>query len=72
MIAPCGEHLGHMLAFAIQKKMTVFEMLQLPFYHPTIEEGMRTALRDLSKQIKTQHQPFDLVAREGMATDIQE
>ena len=27
--------------------MTVAAMLDMPFYHPVIEEGLRTALRDL-------------------------
>jgi len=61
MIAPAGEHLGHLLACAIQKNMTVFDLLQLPFYHPTIEEGLRTALRDLAKQVKTRHMSLELM-----------
>jgi dihydrolipoamide dehydrogenase len=47
MIAPRGEHLAHMLAWACQARMTVEQMLEMPFYHPVIEEGVRTALRDL-------------------------
>lgn len=52
MIAPAGEHLAHLLAWAIQYDMTVFDVLKMPYYHPTIEEGMRTAIRDLALQIK--------------------
>ncbi len=52
MIAPAGEHLAHLLSWVIQKKMTVFEVLQLPFYHPVVEEGLRTALRDLAGKVK--------------------
>ncbi len=52
MIAPAGEHLAHLLAWAIQYKMTVFDVLKMPYYHPTIEEGMRTAIRELALQIK--------------------
>ena len=52
MIAPEGEHLAHLLALAIQRKLTVFELLQMPFYHPVVEEGLRTALKDLGRQIK--------------------
>jgi dihydrolipoamide dehydrogenase len=48
MIAPRGEHLAHMLAWACQGHMTVKQMLEMPFYHPVIEEGVRTALRDLA------------------------
>ena len=60
LAAPQGEHLAHLLAWAIQKEMTVFDLLQLPFYHPVVEEGLRTALRDLSHQVQTQRPPFDL------------
>jgi dihydrolipoamide dehydrogenase len=27
------------------------EMLEMPFYHPVIEEGLRTALRDLNTHL---------------------
>jgi dihydrolipoamide dehydrogenase len=32
--------------------MTVEQMLEMPFYHPVIEEGLRTALRDLEANLK--------------------
>jgi dihydrolipoamide dehydrogenase len=51
MIAPRGEHLAHMLAWACQARMTVAQMLEMPFYHPVVEEGVRTALRDLAKSL---------------------
>lgn len=51
MIAPRGEHLAHLLAWACQMRMTVDQMLEMPFYHPVIEEGVRTALRDLARQL---------------------
>jgi len=53
MMAPAGEHLAHLLSWVIQKQTTVFEVLQLPFYHPVVEEGLRTALRDLAAKVKT-------------------
>jgi dihydrolipoamide dehydrogenase len=46
MIGPDAEHLGHLLAWGIQSQMTVDRMLEMPFYHPVVEEGLRTALRD--------------------------
>jgi dihydrolipoamide dehydrogenase len=67
LAAPRGEHLAHLLAWAIQKEMTVFDLLQLPFYHPVVEEGLRTALRDLSHQVHTQHSLFDLALCESTA-----
>lgn len=52
MIAPRAEHMAHLLAWALQAGMTVDTMLDMPFYHPVIEEGLRTALRDLQQQLK--------------------
>jgi dihydrolipoamide dehydrogenase len=51
MIAPRGEHLGHLLSWAVQCRLTVEQMLEMPFYHPVVEEGVRTALRDLAANL---------------------
>ena len=51
MFGPAAEHIAHLLAWAAQKRMTVSEMLEMPFYHPVIEEGLRTALRDLNHKL---------------------
>lgn len=51
MFGPSAEHIGHLLAWAKQQRMTVAEMLEMPFYHPVIEEGLRTALRDLNHKL---------------------
>lgn len=48
IIGPRAEHLGHLLAWAVQSGLTVQEAIAMPFYHPVIEEGLRTALRDLA------------------------
>lgn len=53
MIGPRGEHLAHLLAWAAQAHLTVPQMLDMPFYHPVIEEGVRTALRDLAANLAT-------------------
>lgn len=50
MIAPRAEHIAHLLAWAHQQKMTIDQMLEMPFYHPVVEEGLRTALRDLNSK----------------------
>ena len=49
LVAPGGEHLAHMLAWAIERRLTGPEMLELPFYHPTLEEGLKQALRTICK-----------------------
>ena len=51
MLAPGAEHLAHLLAWALQAGMTVARMLEMPFYHPVIEEGLRTALHDLDTKL---------------------
>jgi dihydrolipoamide dehydrogenase len=52
MIGPRAEHLAHLLAWACQARMTVAQMLDMPFYHPVIEEGVRTALRELAVELE--------------------
>jgi dihydrolipoamide dehydrogenase len=47
MICPEAEHLAHLLVFAIEQKLSAHQLLKMPFYHPTVEEGLRTALRSL-------------------------
>ena len=61
LCAPGGEHLAHLLALAIGQKMTVAGLLGMPFYHPVLEEGLRTALRDAARQL-------DLEAGSDLAT----
>ncbi len=52
MIGPRAEHLAHLLAWSLQSRLTVDEMLERPFYHPVIEEGLRTALRILNANLQ--------------------
>jgi len=51
MAAPGGEHLAHLLAWCIQQELTVFDVLAMPFYHPTIEESLYSALLDLADAV---------------------
>ena len=51
LCAPAGEHMAHLLALAIGQEMTVAGLLGMPFYHPVLEEGLRTALRDAARQL---------------------
>ncbi|WP_274611112.1 hypothetical protein [Rhodovibrio sodomensis] len=57
MIAPRGEHLAHLLSWAAQSRLDVPTMLDMPFYHPVIEEGVRTALRDLCAKLRLRPAP---------------
>lgn len=49
MVGPAAEHLAHLLAWSLQMQLTIKQMLAMPFYHPVIEEGLRTALRDAAQ-----------------------
>lgn len=46
-------HLAHLLAWALQSRMTVEQMLGMAFYHPLVEEGLRTALHDLDRKVRS-------------------
>ncbi|RAL20320.1 dihydrolipoyl dehydrogenase [Lujinxingia litoralis] len=52
MFGPSVEHTAHLLAWTIQCGMTVFEALNMPFYHPVVEEGIRSALRSLTGDLR--------------------
>ena len=52
MIGPCAEHLAHLLAWAIHQSLTLDAVLDCPFYHPVVEEAVRTALRHANKQLQ--------------------
>lgn len=52
MVGPRAEHIAHLLAWAAQQHMTVAQMLDMPFYHPVVEEGLRSALRDLNAKLR--------------------
>ncbi len=51
MAAPAGEHLAHLLAWSIQQEQTVFDLLEMPFYHPCVEEILVEALEDLAQRL---------------------
>lgn len=59
MVAPDAEYIGHILAMAITNDMSIKDMLDTPFYHPTILEGLRTALRDVQRLMKIPYQSHD-------------
>lgn len=52
IMAPAAEHLAHFLAMALTQRMSINEILETPFYHPTLEEGLKTALEDAASKTK--------------------
>ena len=51
MVCIKAENLGHLLAWSIQQGLKVGELLQMPFYHPVIEEALQAALYDLYAKV---------------------
>ncbi len=52
LFAPRAEHMAHLLAWIVQQGIPVPRVLQMPVYHPVLEEGLRTALRDLARKLE--------------------
>ncbi|MDB3936220.1 dihydrolipoyl dehydrogenase [Granulosicoccus sp.] len=58
MIGPAAEHMAHLLTWEIESGAEVTDLLSRPFYHPCIEEGLRTALRKLAHRMgRTNEEP---------------
>jgi dihydrolipoamide dehydrogenase len=51
MSGPSAEHIAHLLTWSIEMGATLDKLLKMPFYHPVVEEGLRTALRDAASKI---------------------
>ena len=58
IVAAKGEHLGHLLAWSMEQGLTVHDLLRMPFYHPTIEEGLQAALYNLLKEVEPVQTPL--------------
>lgn len=51
MLAAKAESLGHLLAWCIEQELTIERLLKMPFYHPTLEEGVQSVLYDLRRKL---------------------
>lgn len=51
MVGPGVEHTAHLVAWMVQLRQTAADVLALPFYHPTIEEGLKPALDEICEQL---------------------
>ncbi|SFU94497.1 dihydrolipoamide dehydrogenase [Methylobacterium sp. 174MFSha1.1] len=50
MIGPGIEHLAHLTAIAVQEGWNAATFLDRPFYHPTLEEGLQSAVRAITQR----------------------
>ncbi|MCW5890829.1 MAG: dihydrolipoyl dehydrogenase [bacterium] len=68
LAVPDAEHLAHLLAWAIQAECTVEEALAMPWYHPVVEEGLRSAIRELAAATHSRppERPQDLECGPGV------
>jgi len=53
LFCPAADHLGHLIAWAVEDGRSASELLQRPFYHPTLEEGLKPALRQICTAVGT-------------------
>jgi dihydrolipoamide dehydrogenase len=53
LFAPGMDHIAHLFAWAIERGETADAVLALPFYHPTFEEGLKPALRQICEAVHT-------------------
>lgn len=53
LFCPEAEHLAHLLAWILDEDITIHQILEKPFYHPTLEEGLRTALKHARRQLSS-------------------
>ncbi len=61
MVAPGGEHLGHLLAWSVQMGLTAAQAIRMPFYHPVIEEALQPVLRELAANTRQKAEwPLDV------------
>lgn len=60
LIGPRAEHLAHLLAWTIESKVTAQRATRLPYYHPVVEEGLRTAMRRLARKLEFGPRPEPL------------
>lgn len=56
LVSTRAENVGHLLAWAIQQGLTVYDVLRLPFYHPVIEEALQAAFYDVLKKLEIKPQ----------------
>ncbi|PRQ03846.1 Dihydrolipoyl dehydrogenase [Enhygromyxa salina] len=52
MIGPGAEHMAHLLAWSIEQGLSAQRAVEMPYYHPVVEEGLRTAFGELAKKCR--------------------
>lgn len=61
MIAPGSEHFAHLFSLILTMKMNIHDVLAQPYYHPVLEEGLRTAFRDAASKVDTPPRDIEIL-----------
>ncbi|MDP4026405.1 dihydrolipoyl dehydrogenase [Methylobacterium sp. NEAU 140] len=54
MFGPAVEHLAHLLSGALRDGLTAQALRDRPIYHPTVEEGVETALSEIIRKVSAE------------------
>ncbi|WP_300391415.1 dihydrolipoyl dehydrogenase [Henriciella sp.] len=57
LVGPEIEHIAHLLAWSVQDRVTASVLLDRPFYHPTLEEGLKSALQQICAAVSAPKSP---------------
>jgi len=52
LVSVKGENVSHLLAWAIQTGLNVFDIVKLPFYHPVIEEALQACFYNVLSKLE--------------------
>ena len=61
LVAPDGEHHAHLISWLIGMHATVANALAMPVYHPCTEEAIRSALRELARELLLDDLPVERI-----------
>jgi len=60
LVMPQAEHFTHLLTWAVEQKMTILELVRMPYYHPVLEEAIQNAIGQLAEQLYTEEERLEL------------
>ena len=65
LLGPDMDHVAHLFAWVIERGETAAKLLELPLYHPTSEEGLKTPRREICETVGSDIGYTDDVAPPG-------
>lgn len=52
LLGPAVEHLAHLLIYVIAQGLPIQSLEACPIYHPTVEEGLMSAVSDVQRTVR--------------------